>query len=106
MLLGASTYCVDKTADRATQPDAWTRDIRLHLPVADAPTWDATGAEAALDFLTGDRWQIKIHPSSYDPLAGARKPAAAVGGIDADAVCLFSGGLDHTSISLPVQTAT
>ena len=94
MLLGASTYCVDKTADRATQRDAWTRDIRLHLPVADAPAWDAAGAEAALDFLTGDRWQIKVYTSAHDPLAAARNAAAAVGGIDADAVCLFSGGLD------------
>ena len=94
MLLGASAFCIDKTASRADQPDAWTRALRLHLAVADPTAWASSRVRETLAFLTGDRWDVAPHLARSDPLAEADGAADAVGGVAADAVCLFSGGLD------------
>jgi 7-cyano-7-deazaguanine synthase in queuosine biosynthesis len=94
LLLGTGVYCADKTAPRRGEPDGWTRRLRLRLPVADPGAWAAAGWDAALRFLTGDRWRVEAYPSDRHPLAGIRGVPAARTGLDVDGVCLFSGGLD------------
>jgi 7-cyano-7-deazaguanine synthase in queuosine biosynthesis len=96
LLLGAGVYAADKTARRGCGPDGWTRQIELRLPVFDPDAWAAAGWAETLRFLTGDRWHIDVSYSVRHPLAGVQgvptkdKPV----GLDVDAVCLFSGGLD------------
>lgn len=96
LLLGAAVYCADKTARRRGTQDSWTRDIALRFPVADTAAWESADLQAALRFLTGDRWEIHPYDSDRHPLAGvaavptANRPV----GLDVDGVCLFSGGLD------------
>jgi 7-cyano-7-deazaguanine synthase in queuosine biosynthesis len=91
LLLGAAVYCADKTTSRLHTPDAWTRDIAVWLPVGDPSAWDNSDFDAALGFLTGDHWQISAYRQRLDPLASAAIDAEP---LRADAVCLFSGGLD------------
>ena len=52
------------------------------------------GFDSTLSFLTGDRWRIEPYQSPHHPLAEATAAAAQIATLGADAVCLFSGGLD------------
>ena len=72
---------------RRTSPDAWTRDLRVDVPVADPGAWEQAPWPATLGFLTGDRWTLQPRPAS---LVTPSVPA----GLAVDAVSLFSGGLD------------
>lgn len=57
------------------------------MPVADPGAWEQAPWQAALGFLTGDRWTVQPHPAGP---AAPPEPA----GLMVDAVSLFSGGLD------------
>lgn len=96
LLLGASVYCVDKTASRRASPDAWTRDLHLRLPVAAPEAFIAADWPRTLAFLTGDTWQLEPYASELDPLDGidGLPESTTSGTVTADIVCLFSGGLD------------
>ena len=88
-----SVYAADLCIPRQCADDAWTRDIRLHLAVADVATWQPVLPLLAemLGFLSGDDWELCVHSHSrYAP------PAARVPLLDdrPNAVALFSGGLD------------
>ncbi|MFY1574210.1 Qat anti-phage system QueC-like protein QatC [Verrucosispora sp. WMMD703] len=96
MLLGAGAYCVDRTARRRPTADAWTRSLQLRVPVADADVWASAKWDTALGFLTGDDWHIEPYYERRHPLV--RVPGVPRGdrpmGLEADGICLFSGGLD------------
>ena len=83
----AGVYCADRVVLRRTSPDAWTRDLRIGVPVTDPGAWRQAPWQAALGFLTGDRWTLRPHRASLAP-----SPAPA--GLPVDAVSLCSGGLD------------
>jgi hypothetical protein len=83
----AGVYCADRVVPRKASPDAWTRDLRVEVPVADPAAWEQAPWPATLGFLTGDRWTLQPRPASP-----AAPPASA--GLAVDAVSLFSGGLD------------
>jgi 7-cyano-7-deazaguanine synthase in queuosine biosynthesis len=89
--LAGAAYCADKLALRRLAQDRWTRQILLDVPVSEAARWQtaATTLSEALDFLTGDHWNLSFRTSA---LPGNRRPSAIDEGVDA--VCLFSGGLD------------
>jgi len=82
-----AVFCADKLAAR---PGTWTRSLALDVPARDSDRWTATAplVADALSFLSGDKWEINVRPSS-EPRTD---PAQLVP--DVDAVCLFSGGLD------------
>lgn len=87
-----ATYCVDKLLTRRTEGDAWTREIQLRLPVWRRADFDSQNETLcrALDFLSGDRWDLRFedHPDVAPARPGTHVPAQV------DAVSLFSGGLD------------
>jgi 7-cyano-7-deazaguanine synthase in queuosine biosynthesis len=100
LLVAAAVEFCDKVKKRPKL--GWGRDIHLKLPVHDAGRWNhdsvAGSLRRALEFLTGDRWQIefvkrkKAEPSPQQglfqlPLAG---PLAVVP---------FSEGLDSRAVS-------
>ena len=93
LMFGIAAYVADRVTPRANASDAWTRSLRLHLPVHDSATWPTAEAEKTLGFLTGDLWEVHALPQNESRLA---PPAIAVARHppQADAVCLFSGGLD------------
>ncbi len=94
-LLAAGAYCVDKLSPRHEAPDAWTRDLRLAVPVEAPDRFGAGLFDRALSFLTGDTWHVSPYESAVDPLAALPVLAPALlPFVDVDGVSLFSGGLD------------
>ncbi|RBI69118.1 hypothetical protein DQW77_15660 [Roseovarius sp. TE539] len=97
MVLAAHIHAADTRLARSTESqDGWSREIRLVVPVSDPNLWtrSASIVKRALDFLTGDRWQIgfRARPAAQEMLAKPRpKPLLPV---PFDAINLFSGGLD------------
>ncbi len=90
--LGGAVYCTDKILLRCTTSDQWTREIELEVPVSDPDLWSGTSADLrrALDFLSGDHWQLKFVGDDRGQGEANQLPVDH----DRDAVCLFSGGLD------------
>ncbi|RYB94434.1 hypothetical protein EUA93_08815 [Nocardioides oleivorans] len=94
-LLGATTYCVDKTALRSAAADGWTRSLQVAIPVADPKRWRGTDIGSVLNFLTGDQWTIDVYEEPRSPIEGLRRVPSEVTPVGpVDGVCLFSGGLD------------
>ncbi len=84
--LAVGSFITDKVASRVATADRWTRDLTLEHPRA--IDWSAAEpiAERALSFVSGDHWELR---------ASRRRPRGLeVRPVEADVVCLFSGGLD------------
>jgi hypothetical protein len=95
LVTAAQVYAADTRISRATESeDAWTREIRIVVPVSDVARWNAAVPvlERMLNFLTGDRWTIQFRPR---PARFAQiVPQADLIVPPFDGVSLFSGGLD------------
>lgn len=90
-------YGIDKLAGRHTGADNWTREFRVRLPVPTLRRWAAVAENlaACLSFLTGDRWEFCFSKLNCSLARPSRKaPRLLIPPPRADAVCLFSGGLD------------
>jgi hypothetical protein len=97
MVLAAHVHAADTRLSRASESqDAWTREIRLVVPVSDPAAWSAAAdiVRRALDFLTGDRWSIgfRARVKGFETVALPLAPNLL--GAPFDGVSLFSGGLD------------
>lgn len=101
LAFSSAVYALDKAITRKDAEDGWTRSISLSMPVSDPQRWNAALTELteALEFLTGDRWQLIItsydNPILFRPDSSRRRSRWALdstGGTDT--VSLFSGGLD------------
>lgn len=90
LLAALGVWAADKLQPRRIAPDAWTRQLTLHLPVS--PQWLdlAPGMEAVLNFLTGDDWTLKLREAHLDLGIQGKWPHPW----SPDRVMLFSGGLD------------
>ncbi len=77
-----------------TSQDAWTREIKIIVPVSDTEFWKKSKdvLEKMLSFLTGDFWQVKFRsrPDAFKGLINGKGCEP----FDYDGVSLFSGGLD------------
>lgn len=90
LLAALGVWAADKLLPRREAPDAWTREIILHLPATDSWSRLAPDLALLLNFLTGDDWTLKTRPAAIDlGLRGAWPHAWRP-----QAVVLFSGGLD------------
>jgi 7-cyano-7-deazaguanine synthase in queuosine biosynthesis len=97
LLAAAVEYC-DKAQRRPAS--GWGRDITLNLPVHDPEHWRSKAVHDslhdALEFLTGDRWQIafsKRRKDAASPQQGLfNLPSNAIG------VVPFSDGLDSRAV--------
>jgi 7-cyano-7-deazaguanine synthase in queuosine biosynthesis len=89
--LAIATYTADLRIPREYSDDRWSRDLVVHLPVLDVATWEQSSRtlHGMLDFLTGDSWEFR-----FRPMAGPKSSPIKPKPLAADAVCLFSGGLD------------
>jgi len=91
-LLNAADTRISRSAHAQ---DNWTREIDLHLPVANPKRWAGLAPllKQMLDFLTGDRWRVFFRPrpaahGSLVPEPNLLRPE------EPTTLCLFSGGLD------------
>jgi hypothetical protein len=96
MLLAATVTAADTRISRASESqDSWTREIDLYVPVQDPSAWAAAVplVKRALDFLTGDRWEVFVRErhERYQELV---TPPRVLATPPHTSVCLFSGGLD------------
>lgn len=97
LVVAAHVHASDTRLSRSSESqDAWTREIRLVIPVSDPQRWAAASPvlTRALNFLTGDRWTIgfRKRPKDFSALVSPRpRPLLPV---QFDSVNLFSGGLD------------
>jgi len=90
LMAALGVWAGDKLLPRSFRPDAWTREIVLHLPTA--PAWAGLSPRLArvLNFLTGDNWTIKLRESPLDSGFAGKWDQPW----QPQAVALFSGGLD------------
>jgi 7-cyano-7-deazaguanine synthase in queuosine biosynthesis len=90
LLAALGVWAADKLQPRQATPDAWTRELTLHLPAS--PRWLplAPRLAALLNFLTGDDWILKVREAPLDLGLKGEWPHAW----RPDGVMLFSGGLD------------
>jgi hypothetical protein len=97
LVVAAHVHAADTRISRSTEAqDAWTREIRLVIPVSDPVRWAAAAPilVRALNFLTGDRWDVgfRKRAKGYEKLV--LPAAASLTSAPYDGVSLFSGGLD------------
>lgn len=90
--VAVAAYCADRLELRSRRDGRWGRDLALTVPVSERDRMRNAAAPLveALNFVTGDRWTLKLTRSAalHDPDTRA---------LPVDAVCLFSGGLDSLS---------
>lgn len=89
--IALSVVTADLAGWREESADNWTREFDLTIAVADPAFWrtQARAIEAALKFLSTDRWQLSFVEGGLQPAP----PRSAVRPSE-DCVVLLSGGLD------------
>lgn len=92
LALAMAVSTVDKVAPRRASDDGWTRTLAVRAPMSSAH--DLACVTETLSFLTGDAWAVTGYPVEDPALALPPLDQALLPSIDADAVSLFSGGLD------------
>lgn len=62
LYLSLFIYYADRRIKREMFPDAWTRKIKLHVPVLLLNKWrrQRVITEKMLSFLSGDIWEIEF----------------------------------------------
>lgn len=91
--LARAVYVVDKRYLRAHTQDGWTRRVDLAVQMVAPERWTTPALDrvsALLNGLTGDLWTVSV-------LGGAVPQRSGLHLGSADAVTLFSGGLDSTA---------
>jgi 7-cyano-7-deazaguanine synthase in queuosine biosynthesis len=99
LFMSSIFYAVDKFIARKEAQDKWTREIKIRIPVYELMKWQRAKEELGkcLSFLTGDIWDIEFYQNNhslYRPTKRKRRQNNYSPQVEADAVCLFSGGLD------------
>lgn len=90
--LAMAIYAADLSIPRAFADDNWTRDMVIHLPVADPAQWNASNETLTkmISFLTGDQWTFEFRQN-----AGNEEPEPSqLEVFNPTIVSLFSGGMD------------
>jgi hypothetical protein len=99
LLVAATVEFGDRTQRRPSMK--WEREIELRIPVHDPDHWnDSRVADAlhdALDFLTGDRWQISFYKRCHPPGSPRQGLLSLPEGLSA--VIPFSDGLDSRIVA-------
>ncbi|HEY2391582.1 MAG TPA: 7-cyano-7-deazaguanine synthase [Candidatus Angelobacter sp.] len=98
MLVAAAVEFTDRSKSRPSLK--WNREIELSIPVHDLDRWNTRVQDAlrdALDFLTGDRWNITFYPR----IRPAEQPRQGLLDLPEGltAVMPFSDGLDSRIVA-------
>lgn len=100
-VIASAVSAADKAIQRNGSPDGWTRMINLSVSLAVPSVWNAKRSELEnmFRFLTGDFWSLRFQSGGMKP-PRAEKPRK----IDADCVCLLSGGIDSLVGAIDLTT--
>lgn len=91
-------YYADRRIIRRVEDDAWTRNIKLYIPVLELEKWNENKSllEKMLSFLSGDVWKFEFRKRELNT-----KEKKANKGMQRQkkkhqpkAICMLSGGLD------------
>lgn len=90
--LAMCVYYADLRIERNFAEDKWTRQITVHLPVANVELWEETSSilKQMLNFLTGDIWNFQFRNREIFNKSELEQPNLNPPAV----VSLFSGGLD------------
>lgn len=90
--LAMTVYYADLRIERNFAEDKWTRQITVHLPVADMALWEGSSSALIemLNFLTGDIWDFQFREREIAEKTELEEPNQDPPVV----VTLFSGGLD------------
>jgi len=99
LFMASVFYATDKFVGRKDVEDKWTRNIKIKTPVYDLMKWqtEKENLDKCMSFLTGDIWDIEFYQNTsslHRPNERRRSPRRVLSRVQADLVCLFSGGLD------------
>ena len=91
-------FYADRKILRRTQPDAWTRDITMYMPVLCLDKWNANSQllESMLYFLTGDHWHFQFRERALNKYEELRRDVInkSKNKLATTEFCMLSGGLD------------
>jgi len=98
LYISLMVYYADRKVLRNKEDDAWTREMKLYIPVLELDEWNENKQllEKMLSFLSGDIWHFEFRKRELN-----WKEINANKGIDRkrnkhhpQAICMLSGGLD------------
>jgi hypothetical protein len=99
LYLSLFVFYADRRIQREMFPDAWTRKIRLYVPVLSIEKWskEKSLVEKLLSFLSGDIWSIEFRQRELNETElkfQKRISAQKEKRLDIKKICMLSGGLD------------
>ena len=92
-------FYADRRIQREMFPDAWTRKIKLYLPVLSLSKWETQKEllKEMLSFLSGDIWEIEFRERELNTIEEDFKKKLERNKsekLDFNKFCMLSGGLD------------
>lgn len=91
-------FFADRKVLRKNTPDAWTRRIKLYIPVLEIDKWNQNSSllEEMVSFLSGDLWEFEFRKRELNKTEqkfckGIEKTKKK---LLPDSFCMLSGGLD------------
>lgn len=108
LYISLMVYYADRRVIRKSENDAWTRKIKLHIPVLEFEKWNEnkTLLERMLSFLSGDLWTFEFRKRELNS-----KEEKTIKGIEhkkkkhqPKALCMLSGGLDSFIGAIDILT--
>lgn len=99
LYLSLFVFYADRRINREMFPDAWTRKIKLYLPVLSLEKWNSIREliEEMLSFLSGDLWSIEFRRRELNHIEKKFKKSLEKNSrksINSNTLCMLSGGLD------------
>lgn len=108
LYISLMVYYADRKVQRKEQDDAWTRKIKLYIPVLEIEAWNENKSllEKMLSYLSGDIWNFEFRKRELN-----NKEVIANKGINRQkkkhepkAICMLSGGLDSFIGAIDILT--
>ncbi|MCK5018366.1 MAG: 7-cyano-7-deazaguanine synthase [Candidatus Peribacteraceae bacterium] len=91
-------YYADRKVLRRETSDAWTRELKLYIPVLELDKWIANKVllEKMVSFLSGDLWQFEFRKRELNAkeIKVSKGVSRSRKEYSPDAFCMLSGGLD------------
>jgi len=99
LYLSLFVFYADRRLKREMFPDAWTRNIKLYVPVLSIDMWNSQIKllEEMLSFLSGDIWSIEFRQRKLNEIEKSfitKQNSGAEIKLDSAIFCMLSGGLD------------
>ena len=107
--IASYVHAADQSVRRGGRSDwrleAWTRELRLAIPVNDPDLWNEPkvklSIEGCVGFLTGDDWRFSFVPTDHDDERQLVLPEGVDQALINDfSVIPFSGGIDSLAVAV------